>query len=149
MTLSLQEISDRFELQDLIYSYSDIIDSKEFDRLRDVFTEDAFIDYTAAGGAAGSLEEIIAFLKEAMTLFPNSQHLNANIQIKLTGDEACGRVMCFNPMEMTLKDGGQEMFMCGIWYVDKYVRTEQGWRIRERVEEKSWMLNPNESDSKE
>jgi hypothetical protein len=50
-------------------------------------------------------------------------------------------------MEMTLKDGGQKMFMCGIWYVDKYVRTEQGWRIRERVEEKSWMLNPNAPDS--
>ena len=143
MTLSLQEISDRLELQDLIYAYSDIIDRKEFDRLRDIFTEDAYIDYTAMGGAAGGLEAIIAFLKDAMTLFPNSQHLNANIQIKVNGDEASGRVMCFNPMEMTRKDGGHEMFMCGIWYVDKYVRTEQGWRIRERVEEKSWMLDPN------
>lgn len=145
MTLSLQEISDRLELQDLIYNYSDIIDNKKFDLLRDIFTEDAYIDYSAVGGAAGSLKEIIAFLKDAMTLFPNSQHLNANIQIKVNGDEASGRVMSFNPMEMTLKDGSQEMFMCGIWYVDKYVRTEQGWRIRERVEEKSWMLNAPDS----
>jgi len=85
MTLSLQEISDRLELQDLIYNYSDIIDNKEFDRLRDIFTEDAYIDYSATGGAAGSLEEIIAFLKKAMNLFPNSQHLNGNIQIKARG----------------------------------------------------------------
>ncbi len=145
MSLSLQEISDRFELQDLIYTYSDIIDKKAFDRLRGIFTEDAYIDYSATGGAAGSLEEIIAFLKEAMTHFPNSQHLNGNIQIKVNGDEASGRVMCFNPMEMSLKDGDREMFMCGIWYVDKYVRTEQGWRMKERVAEKSWMLNAPDS----
>ena len=141
MTLSLQEISDRFELQDLANKYADIIDKKTFDQLRDIFTQDAYIDYSATGGAAGNLEEIIAFLKDAMTIFLNSQHLNANIQIKVSGDEAIGRVMCFNPMETRHKDGSRNMFMCGIWYVDKYVRTPKGWRIKERVEEKSWMLN--------
>jgi len=55
--------------------------------------------------------------------------------------------MCFNPMEMVLKNGDREMFMCGIWYVDKYVRTEQGWRMKERLAEKSWMLDPNAPDS--
>ena len=141
MTLSLQEISDRLEIQDLIYNYSDIVDKKAFDLLRDVFTEDAYIDYSAFGGAAGNPGEIIEFLNKAMPLFPNSQHLNANIQIKVNGDEATGRVMCFNPMEMSPKDGGHQIFMCGLWYVDKYVRTEHGWRIRERVEEKSWVFN--------
>ena len=44
--LSLQEISDRLEIQDLVWRYSEIIDAKDFDKLReDVFTADAFIDY--------------------------------------------------------------------------------------------------------
>ena len=43
MALSLQEISDRLEIQDLIYNYSAIIDQKRFDDLREVFTEDAQI----------------------------------------------------------------------------------------------------------
>lgn len=140
MTLSLQEISDRLEIQDLVLHYADIIDRKAFDELRDVFTADAHIDYSEAGGAVGNLEEIIAFLEDALGMFPNTQHLNANVQISLNGDTASGRVMCFNPMEMTVGED-THTFMLGIWYVDKYTRTTDGWRIQQRSEEKSWSFN--------
>jgi hypothetical protein len=53
MALSQQEIFDRLEIQDLIYNYSAIIDQKRFDDLRDVFTEDAHIDYSAFGAPVG------------------------------------------------------------------------------------------------
>ena len=140
--LSQQEISDRFEIQDLLYHYADIIDRKAADELRDVFTEDAHIDYSAYDGSVGDLETTIAFLKQALPAFPNSQHLNANMQIKVNGDTAEGRVMCFNPMEMSMGDDQPtHVFMLGLWYVDKYVRTDNGWRIKERVEEKSWKFN--------
>ena len=142
--LSQQELSDRFELQDLCYRYAEIIDAKDFEALRsDVFTEDAHIDYSVFGGSVGGLEETIEFLQQAMTteLFPAHQHLNANIQLRIDGDEATGRVMCFNPQAMAMPDGTTRLFMLGLWYVDKYRRTERGWRIRERVEEKSWVFN--------
>ena len=142
--LSQQEISDRLEIQDLCYRYAEIIDSKDFDALRtDVFTEDAHIDYGVFGGSVGGLEETITFLKQAMAteVFPAHQHLNANIRISLDGDEASGRVMCFNPQEMALPDGGKQLFMLGLWYVDTYKRTAQGWRMTSRVEEKSWVFN--------
>ena len=115
--LSQQEISDRFEIQDLIFHYADLVDNKQFDGLRDVFTEDAHVDYSALGGAVGDLNETIAFLKASLVpgLFPNTQHLNANIQLTLDGDRAKGRVMCFNPMEMTLPDGGAQTFFLGLW----------------------------------
>lgn len=141
--LSQQELSDRFEIQDLCYRYAQIIDAKDFDALRsDVFTEDAHIDYSVYGGSVGGLEETISFLHEAMTtgVFPAHQHLNANIQITVDGDTASGRVMCFNPQEMVLPEGNQ-LFMLGLWYIDKYRRTESGWRMCERVEEKSWAFN--------
>ena len=140
--LSIQEISDRFEIQDLVYRYAEIIDSKEFDLLRDdVFCEDAFIDYSVFGGSKGGLEETIAFLHKAMKLFPNTQHLNANIQIELDGDRATGRVMCLNPQQMKVRDGEEHIFFCGLWYLDEYRRTDKGWRIARRVEEKSFVFN--------
>ncbi|MBW2162803.1 MAG: nuclear transport factor 2 family protein, partial [Deltaproteobacteria bacterium] len=105
MTLSLQEISDRLEIQDLIHNYSGIIDQKRFDDLRDVFTEDAHIDYSAMGAPAGGLDTIITFLHQVMGMFPNHQHLNANAQITVDGDMAPGRVMCFNPQEISMPDG--------------------------------------------
>lgn len=146
MTLSVQEISDRLEIQDLLFDYADMIDLKKFDDLRDVFTVDAHIDYSVYGGAVGDRETIITFLKEVMPLFPNTQHLNANMQIKVDGDTATGRVMCFNPQEMTQGEQTQT-YMLGLWYVDKYVRTNEGWRIQERVEEKSWKFNVPDSMS--
>jgi 3-phenylpropionate/cinnamic acid dioxygenase small subunit len=143
--LSLQEISDRMEITDLVHRYAQIIDSKDFDLLREeVFCEDAFIDYSAFGGSTGDLESTIAFLHKAMQIFPNTQHLNANIQIQVEGDRATGRVMCFNTQEMKLPEREEHIFFCGLWYVDEYRRTEKGWRIAQRVEEKSTVFNPPE-----
>ena len=136
--LSQQELSDRFEIQDLVHYYAHLIDQKSLDDLRQVFTEDAHVDYSAFGGSVGNLETTITFLQGALTneLFPNSQHLNANIQVELDGDRARGRVMCFNPMEMALPDGASQTYFLGVWYVDEYRRTADGWRISRIEEEK-------------
>jgi 3-phenylpropionate/cinnamic acid dioxygenase small subunit len=139
--LSLQEISDRFEIQDLVYHYADAIDQKRFDDLQEIFSDDARIDYSAVGGPAGDKESIIAFLKKALPAFKCYQHLNANVQIKVAGDSATGRVMCFNPQELILGKDKSQLFMLGLWYNDKYVRTSKGWRIQERAEVMSWHFN--------
>ncbi len=49
----IQEIADRLEIQDLLTSYCTAIDTKQFNDLGCVFTPDAFIDYTSAGGGKG------------------------------------------------------------------------------------------------
>ena len=130
-------MSDRFEIQDLVAGYCDIIDQGNFDELESIFCEDAFIDYSAMGGAKGSRDEIITFLKNVMPMFINTQHMISNQQIKLNGDTATGRIMCFNPMEIS----GNPVFFLGLWYVDEYRRTKQGWRIAKRVEEKGYQFN--------
>ena len=145
--LSQQELSDRFEIQDLVFHYADLIDTKQIDRLReDVFTSDAHIDYGAMGGSVGNVDETLKFLNASLTneLFPNSQHLNANVQVVLDGDKATGRVMCFNPMEMSMGESETQTFFLGLWYVDEYQRTDAGWRISSRAEVKSWIFNTPE-----
>ena len=141
MSLSLQEMSDRFEIQDLIAEYCHIIDGQLFDRLDEVFSEDAIIDYTVMGGPRGGVAEIREFLSQSLAIFKNTQHMISNYQIKIDGDYATGRIMCFNPMEFDLPNEGNPVFFLGFWYVDKYVRTAKGWRICERVEEKSYSFN--------
>jgi hypothetical protein len=42
--LSLAEISDRLEIQQLLVDYSTAIDPRRFDDLDTVFTPDAYID---------------------------------------------------------------------------------------------------------
>jgi ketosteroid isomerase-like protein len=142
MTLSLQELSDRFEIQDLLVTYADAIDRRDWDALDDVFTANAVIDYTAVGGIRGTLADIKAFLAEGMAWFTSFQHLTANAKVTIDGDTATGRAICHNPMTLTGPDGEPHTMFIGIWYVDRYVRTEAGWRIAERSEERSYVHNP-------
>jgi 3-phenylpropionate/cinnamic acid dioxygenase small subunit len=142
--LSNQELSDRFELQDLVFRYAQLIDTRDIDTLREeIFSDDAHIDYSAFGGSVGNVDETLAFLRDSLTaeVFPNTQHLNANVQISVDGDTATGRVMCFNPMEMAMPDGKTQVFFLGLWYLDEYRRTDKGWRMTRREEVKSWTFN--------
>lgn len=140
--LDQQEISDRLELIDLMVRYSHAVDTRAWDDFDEIFTEDAVIDYTAFGGPRGSVSEIKAYLAETLAAFPTFQHLVSNPMLDIDGDVATGRTMCFNPMGVARPDSGDpRMFFCGLWYLDQFVRTGAGWRIRERSEEKSWIHN--------
>ena len=142
MRYTAEMVADRLEIEDLITDYAAIIDSGEVDRLDDIFTPDAEIDYSAMGGAKGAYPEVKEFLRKALKGFKNTQHLISNFEIRLDGDRATGKIMCFNPMEMeTGERPAIPVFFIGLWYHDEYVKTPAGWRIAKRSETKSWTHN--------
>ena len=106
-----------------------------------MFTPDAVIDYVVFGGPRGTVDEIVAFLDTAMPMFPAYQHMVSLPLVEIDGDRATGRTICHNPMVFAKPDGEEQVFYCGLWYVDEFVRTADGWRIAERVEEKSYTFN--------
>jgi hypothetical protein len=136
MTLSVQEISDRIEIQDVLVAYTHAVDTRDFDGLDEVFTADAVIDLTATGGPSGDLASTKEFLRQALPAFRVSQHMLGQSRVVLRGDEAEARTICHNPMVLDDGDRTQVWFL-GIWYADRLVRTPQGWRIRERRIESS------------
>ena len=107
----IQEVSDHVEIQSLFTRYCTAIDSKQYNVLDTVFTPDAFIDYTSAGGISGRPPEIKAWLEKAVGQFPMTQHYVTNFS----------------------------MLFFGGYYNDKLIRTPEGWRISERIEESTWM----------
>ncbi|MFC9894312.1 nuclear transport factor 2 family protein [Nocardia sp. NPDC127579] len=137
--LSLQEISDRLEIEDLMVRYSHAVDTGQWDLLDDIFTADAYIDYSAMGGASGDLASTKEFLAATLPNFPAYQHLVSNSSITVDGDTATARTMCHNPMVIKDSDGNQTLMFCGLWYLDAFARVEGRWRIARRVEEKSYM----------
>lgn len=132
--LSLGEISDRLEIQQLLIDYSTAIDQRKFDDLDRVFTPDAYIDYRAMGGIDGRYPQVKAWLAEVLPNFPAYAHLLGNFDVRIAGDTASSRTLCFNPMVM----GGEQnqVLFCGLWYDDEFVRTPEGWRMSRRVETK-------------
>jgi hypothetical protein len=143
--LKLEEISDRLELQQLVTDYANAIDKRAWGELDRVFTPDAYIDYRAMGGIDGSYVAIKSWLPGALAPFKGYMHLIGNCSFALDGDLATGRIACFNPMEIPLPEGGTQVLFLGLWYHDRYIRTANGWRIRERREEKSYVFNVPEA----
>lgn len=138
--LTLQEISDRLEIQDLITRYVYAIDERDYETLDNVFTPDAVIDYTELGGSKGTREETKQFLGQSMPGFPAFQHLSVNTKLAIDGDTAHAKTILFNPMMMD-HEGEKRMFFIGLWYIDELVRTADGWRIKHRREQKCWDYN--------
>jgi hypothetical protein len=103
-----------------------------------VFTPDAFIDYSVFGGSTGDLASTKEFLASAMPMFATFQHMVSGTTITFDGDTAVAKTQCHNPMTMGDVDE-PDLMVCGLWYADKLVRTADGWRIKERVEEKVYM----------
>jgi len=139
--LTLREMSDRMEIQDLLVRYAHAVDTRDWPLFRELFTADAVVDYTAFGGPAGSVEQVVAFLDSVLPLFTATQHLVANCSIELDGDRATARTMCHNPMALPTPAGTQpRLLMCGLWYRDTLRRTPAGWRLAERAEDKAYQI---------
>ena len=74
------------------------------------------------------------WLSQVLPNFPVYAHMLGKFSVRINGDTASSRVICFNPMVLG-GDKGQVLF-CGLWYDDEFVRTPEGWRMTRRVESK-------------
>ncbi|MFM8303538.1 MAG: nuclear transport factor 2 family protein [Actinomycetota bacterium] len=135
---TLEELQDRFEIDELLTRYATAIDGRDFDLLDTVFTPDAHLDYISAGGIAGDMPTVKAWLAEVLPMFPAYQHLVGNRRVTLDGDAATSVAVFHNPMAL----GDGTMFFCGGEYHDRLVRTPEGWRITERVEQTAYSTGP-------
>lgn len=135
----LARLVDRLAIQDVLVRYSTAIDTKNFALLDEVFTADGVGDYTASGGIRGGLGEIKQWLAGALSIFTVVQHLVTNVTVEIRGDEALTSCYLFNPLGYPRDDGSVEMLWCGAIYRDRFVRTPDGWRIRERVIEPHYL----------
>ena len=141
MTLSLQEISDRLEIEELLVRYCYAVDDRNWEAYRNVFTPDAVLDDTVTGGIRSGVEEHVTFMKRALSKILISQHAISTILLDIRGDQASARVHCSCPMVVDLGEGKKQVFFQGLWYRDRVVRTPKGWRISELVEEGYWNHN--------
>lgn len=139
MSDAVQQLADRLEIESVIIAYAWALDSKQFDRLDDVFTPDASLDYTTSGGVKGAYPEVKAWLAGILPHFPVYQHLVSNIEVTLDGDTATSRTALYNPMGHDRDDGTRAFFYVGAEYHDQWSRTPQGWRITDRFEQTVWM----------
>ncbi|WP_230280545.1 MULTISPECIES: nuclear transport factor 2 family protein [unclassified Croceicoccus] len=139
--LSIEEMSDRFEIQDLMVGYCYAVDNKDFDALDGYFTDDAVIDYSEMVGVKGSLADIKSFLAASLGSVPMSQHAVSTTQYSFDGDRCETRSVCTNPMVVPGDDGQPQTIFFGLWYIHQFRRTQNGWRISGLYEKKCYNHN--------
>ncbi len=138
---TLRALANRIAVEDLLTRYATAVDRRDWDLYRTVFTADAEVDYTSAGGIAGTIDEVVEFLSASLPMFEMTQHLVANVDASFgdgndgsVGDVATVTAMFNNPMRLV--DG--DVWFTGGWYHHDLVRTADGWRSRRLREESAW-----------
>jgi 3-phenylpropionate/cinnamic acid dioxygenase small subunit len=118
------DVADRIELHELAGRYGDAIDDRDWDRLGQIFTEDAVFDLTDLGEPRlEGLPEIKRYMAEDAK-HPRT-HLMTNIYVNETPDGA----QLFFRIVALLPD----RVVGTASYYDDVVKTRDGWRVRSRV----------------
>lgn len=120
MTMSLREISDRLEIEQLLIRYCHAIDQRDWDAYRAVYTDDTVIDDVTAG-LGNSVDEMVAFLSHALEKVVLIQHAISTSLVNIDGDTATARTICHCPVVLDRGNGQPEMFFQGLRYDGKLV----------------------------
>src|SRR4051794_7286886 len=102
--MSAATVADRLAIEDLLTRYTLAVDFGDWDGLDSVFTADAVIDYTSAGGIRGTRDEIKTWLADVLPMFPLRQHIICNKQVVIDGDKATVKAYFINPMRLSVGD---------------------------------------------
>ncbi|KAF5268335.1 hypothetical protein FOXYS1_767 [Fusarium oxysporum] len=142
MTLSIEEISDRLEIQDIYTRYVHAADDRE--SLDDIFLPNTTFDWTSAGGGKMTYEEAKAGPVFTGKLIPWSFHIYTNARINFLEDrqKAVVKVKAVNPSGLENTRGEPLMFQTHGTYTDQLEKTVDGWRITHRIWHEFTIVGP-------
>jgi hypothetical protein len=121
-------MDDVYAIQKLKYQYCRFLDTKEFASMCGLMTEDVTVEY---GGGAITLtgrQAVQDYLSKAMES-PSmlTSHLVSHPEIDVEGDTATGR---WSLVDTVILDDLGIVIRGASIYSDRYVRTDEGWRIQ-------------------
>jgi len=134
-------VLDRLEIEDLLIRYCTAIDEHDWELMDTVFLPDALWDSTSVGGTAGAYREtrsVQAEQLDGLVMF----HQLSNIAVSIEGERATEKSYVSAQIGTPGPEGTTVLLTVGAWYHDRLVRTADGWRIAERIEEGRWTTSP-------
>jgi 3-phenylpropionate/cinnamic acid dioxygenase small subunit len=137
VTLDLQAIGDRIEIEELLVRYSRAIDHRDFDTLESLFTPEATFDGGSLGCPTGA-RAIREMIEGTLTGLDATQHLVGKSLIELDGDFAEVRTYLISQHIRESTPGPVKHYFLGGEYADRVVRTDEGWRIAYRRLDRLW-----------
>ena len=123
--------ADRQQIAEVLIRYATGIDSKDWPLLRSCWTDEIDVDYQQLGRftSADALTDVMRQLHENMG---PTYHRLSNFVIAVEGDRATARSYVQAVLMLQPNDSTNWVDALG-HYDDVFVRTPDGWRIKERV----------------
>ena len=122
-------VEDVLSIYAVVEKYGFLIDDREFDRLGEVFTDDAHVDYRIQGveplTGNGPFDGLAEIERQMHILEHPVQHMLVSHLIDSVSDE---EVVVRSKALVPLHSGA----IADIVYRDVLVRTSAGWRIRDK-----------------
>lgn len=139
MTLDIQQISDRIEIDELLARYARALDYRNFHELEGIFTPDATFDAGGLGSPTGP-SAIREMIQGTIGHLDATQHLvgKSIIEFSIDGDEAEVRTYLISQHIRESAPGPVKHYFLGGEYFDRVVRTPEGWRIAYRRLDRLW-----------
>ncbi|WP_380876770.1 hypothetical protein ACFB49_10040 [Sphingomonas sp. DBB INV C78] len=126
----LQTLLDERAIYRQLCRFAEAMDRRQWQWLDDVMLADAQADYGIGRrfGRAAIVSEMRSFLDDCGP----TQHLLANVVIDVAGDRATSSAYVAD-MHVGTGDRAHLTFRTLGDYQDRWVRTQAGWRIEERI----------------
>lgn len=135
---TLNALLDRHDITDLVSGLGRCLDERDFEGLRDLFTEDA--EVTTPGGTATGHDALVEQARRRHSSDRGIQHVITNLLIDLDGDRATVRANLLVSFAKTGPDDAQP-FLLGEVYRFELRRTADGWRFTRLGSTPVWTLN--------
>lgn len=125
--MSPQDLVDVHEIQQLKYRYCRLLDTKQFDELGRLLMPDCTVAYGGGAIALEGRDAVVAYLSKAMGS-PRilTSHIVAHPEIEVVGHSATGSWVL---TDVVVAQDAQCAIRGASYYQDRYVRTDDGWRI--------------------
>jgi SnoaL-like protein len=134
--VSVEELSARAEILDVLTRYTRGVDRLDMDLVRAAYHPDAYDDH---GLYRGDVDGLIRFLS-ALTQFERTMHFLGNHTVVVDGDAAWTETYCVAwHRHVSSRTGVRRDNVQGIRYLDYLERRQGGWAIARREIVLDWM----------
>ena len=126
--LSDDVLRNRLAINDVVINSRTLADLGQYSQLQQLFTEEVTVDYTSLYEGKVQKFPIHQLIKQWQSTLPGfdaTQHQIIVHQITIDGDEA--KALSHVRATHRLRN---EMWVVGGYYVDKLVRTDEGWKVQ-------------------
>ena len=126
---SIAELADIEAIRQLKHAYFRLLDSKQFEKLGELFVEDATTSYEGGNFAHHGRDEVVSFLSDSLgDRAIVHEHLGHHPEIILTG--ATTAVGSWYLHDRVIVAGADFELGGSAIYTDRYEKVDGAWRIR-------------------